>query len=155
MIKHFPRKKSRRLPNNSFMHLFVFQLKFIFNVFVTFQYYLHKMKVIHRDLKPQNILISSTGNIKVADFGFAKTLTTSTTVVTSVKGTPLYMPPELVMEKPYDKTADLWSMGVVLYELFAGVPPFYTNHFVSLIRLIVQDAVKYPANMRFVTSPSI
>ena len=87
----------------------------------------------------------------MCDFGFARALNTSGATVTSVKGTHLYMPPELVMERPYDKTADLWSMGVVLYELFVGVPPFYTNHFVSLVRLIVQDSVKYPSNMRFAT----
>ncbi|KAK2956030.1 putative serine/threonine protein kinase [Blattamonas nauphoetae] len=110
-------------------------------------YYLHHNKIIHRDLKPQNILIFSDGSIKVADFGFARTLSRSSVCLTSMKGTPLYMPPELVMEKPYDKSADLWSMGIVLYELFVGVPPFYTNNFVSLVRLIVQDPVKYPSNM--------
>ncbi|KAA6392787.1 MAG: putative Serine/threonine-protein kinase TIO, partial [Streblomastix strix] len=110
-------------------------------------HYLHHNRIIHRDLKPQNILINSSGQIKVCDFGFARALSRSTVCLTSVKGTPLYMPPELVMEQPYDKSADLWSMGIVLYELFVGVPPFYTNNFVSLIRLIVSDPVKYPANM--------
>ena len=63
------------------------------------------------------------------------------------KGTPLYMAPELVQEQPYNHTVDLWSLGVILYELFVGQPPFYTNSIYSLIQLIIKDPVKYPDNM--------
>ncbi len=54
-------------------------------------------------------------------------MSVSTLVLTSIKGTPLYMSPELVEEKPYDHSADLWSLGCILYELHTGAPPFYTN----------------------------
>lgn len=64
-----------------------------------------------------------------------------------LQGTPLYMAPELVQELPYNHTADLWSVGVILYELFVGTPPFYANSLYSLIHLIVKDPVKYPSNM--------
>jgi fused-like protein len=57
------------------------------------------------------------------------------------------MAPELVQELPYNHTVDLWSLGVILYELFTGVPPFYTNNIYSLINLIVKDPVKYPDDM--------
>jgi fused-like protein len=57
------------------------------------------------------------------------------------------MAPELVREQPYNHTADLWSLGVILYELFVGQPPFYTNSVYALIRHIVKDPVKYPENM--------
>lgn len=57
------------------------------------------------------------------------------------------MAPELVQEQPYNHTADLWSLGVILYELFIGQPPFYTNNFYSLIQFIVKDPVKYPKNI--------
>jgi len=90
-------------------------------------YYLHSHRVIHRDMKPQNILLSANGVVKLCDFGFARTMSSNTIVLTSIKGTPLYMSPELVKEQPYDHTADLWSLGVILYELFVGQPPFYTN----------------------------
>jgi fused-like protein len=54
------------------------------------------------------------------------------------------MAPELVKEQPYNHTADLWSLGVILYELLVGQPPFYTNSIYTLINLIVKDPVKYP-----------
>eukprot|EP01084_Bolivina_argentea_P156539 272835_1 len=65
-------------------------------------------------------------------------------MATSIKGTPLYMAPELVQEKPYNHTVDLWSLGVILYELFYGKPPFYTNSIYKLVRMIVKDHIKYP-----------
>ena len=73
-------------------------------------HYLHRNRVLHRDLKPQNVLIEkTTGKAKLADFGFARNLGQASLVVTSIKGTPLYMAPELIEEKPYDFKADLWS----------------------------------------------
>jgi fused-like protein len=74
-------------------------------------------------------------------------MSSNTIVLTSIKGTPLYMSPELVKEQPYDATSDLWSLGVILYELFVGQPPFYTNSIYSLINHIVKDPVKYPPEM--------
>jgi fused-like protein len=74
-------------------------------------------------------------------------MSTNTIVLTSIKGTPLYMAPELVQELPYNHTVDLWSLGVIIYELFVGQPPFYTNSIYTLIHMIVKDPVKYPDNM--------
>jgi fused len=68
-------------------------------------------------------------------------------VLTSIKGTPLYMAPELVQERAYNRTVDLWSLGVILYELFVGQPPFYTNNLYNLINHIVKDPVKYPSKL--------
>ena len=110
-------------------------------------HYLHSNRIIHRDMKPQNVLIGSNGRIKLCDFGFARAMSSNTIVLTSIKGTPLYMSPELVKELPYDGASDLWSLGVILYELFVGQPPFYTNSIYSLINHIVKDPVKYPADI--------
>jgi serine/threonine protein kinase len=107
-------------------------------------YYLHSNSIVHRDMKPQNILIGTNGQVKLCDFGFARAMSSNTIVLTSIKGTPLYMAPELVKEQPYNHTADLWSLGVILYELLVGQPPFYTNSIYTLINLIVKDPVKYP-----------
>ncbi|KAJ8267031.1 hypothetical protein GJAV_G00137520 [Gymnothorax javanicus] len=110
-------------------------------------YYLHSHRIIHRDMKPQNILLGKDGVVKLCDFGFARAMSVSTLVLTSIKGTPLYMSPELVEEQPYDHTADLWSLGCILYELHTGAPPFYTNSIFQLVQLIVKDPVKWPESM--------
>lgn len=59
-------------------------------------------------------------------------------MLTSIKGTPLYMSPELVQEHPYDHTSDLWALGCILYELNTGLPPFYTNSIIQLVKMIVR-----------------
>ena len=76
-------------------------------------------------------------------------MSAGTLVLTSIKGTPLYMAPELVQERPYDHTADLWSLGVILYELYVGQPPFYTASIYALVHHIVKDPVRFPSG----TSP--
>lgn len=90
-------------------------------------HYLHSQRIIHRDMKPQNILLGAGGRVMLCDFGFARAMSRHTTVLTSIKGTPLYMAPELVQELPYDRRADLWSLGVILFELYVGTPPFCTR----------------------------
>lgn len=110
-------------------------------------HYLHSNRIIHRDMKPQNVLVGSNGAVKLCDFGFARAMSCNTMVLTSIKGTPLYMAPELVQEQPYNHTVDLWSLGVILYELYVGQPPFYTNSIYSLIHHIVKDPVKFPTNI--------
>ncbi|OWK13027.1 STK36, partial [Cervus elaphus hippelaphus] len=107
-------------------------------------YYLHSHRILHRDMKPQNILLAKGGGIKLCDFGFARAMSTNTMVLTSIKGTPLYMSPELVEERPYDHTADLWSVGCILYELAVGTPPFYTTSIFQLVSLILKDPVRWP-----------
>ncbi|KFQ26305.1 Serine/threonine-protein kinase 36, partial [Mesitornis unicolor] len=107
-------------------------------------YYLHSHRILHRDMKPQNILLGKDGVVKLCDFGFARAMSIHTMVLTSIKGTPLYMSPELVEERPYDHTADLWSVGCILYQLFVGTPPFYTSSIFQLVSLIVKDPVKWP-----------
>eukprot|EP00731_Ephydatia_muelleri_P023575 Em0015g1158a len=70
-----------------------------------------------------------------------------TVVLTSIKGTPLYMSPELVQEKPYNHAADLWSLGCILYELWTGEPPFYCTSIVQLVQVIVKNEVRWPEGM--------
>ncbi|GLV32484.1 fused [Carabus blaptoides fortunei] len=107
-------------------------------------YYLHSHRVLHRDLKPQNILLDCNDCAKLCDFGFARNMSTGTHVLTSIKGTPLYMAPELIEEHPYDHNADLWSLGCIIYELLVGAPPFCTTSILHLVRLIRHEQVQWP-----------
>jgi len=125
-------------------HLSLEQVHSIACQLVEALYYLHANRILHRDMKPQNILLTKDGTVKLCDFGFARAMSFQTVVLTSIKGTPLYMSPELVEEKPYDHTADLWSLGCILYELHFGCPPFYTNSIFQLVSLIRKDPVKWP-----------
>ncbi|XP_044887936.1 serine/threonine-protein kinase 36 isoform X5 [Mauremys mutica] len=123
------------------------QVQDIASQLVSALYYLHSHRILHRDMKPQNILLGKGGVIKLCDFGFARAMSIHTMVLTSIKGTPLYMAPELVQERPYDHTADLWAVGCILYELVVGTPPFYTNSIFQLVSLIVKDPITWPKAM--------
>jgi serine/threonine protein kinase len=84
--------------------------------------YCHRRHVIHRDIKPENILVGFDGEMKIADFGWS--VHTASSRRTTLCGTLDYLPPEMIEGKDHDATADVWSLGVMLYEFLVGVPPF-------------------------------
>ena len=87
--------------------------------------YAHRMGIVHRDIKPANIMITKQGVLKVADFGIAKNMGAADATMTgAVMGTPLYMSPEQVRGESIDHRADIYSFGVMMYELTSGRPPF-------------------------------
>lgn len=108
-------------------------------------YYLHSNRILHRDLKPQNVLLNEDMHAKLCDFGLARNMTMGTHVLTSIKGTPLYMAPELLAERAYDHQADMWSLGCIAYESMAGQPPFCTTSILHLVKLIKHEDVKWPS----------
>jgi len=89
--------------------------------------YAHSRNVIHKDIKPQNVMITKQGEVKLMDFGIAETVRTSMSRIqnTSSSGTLVYMSPEQLLGKDVGKESDIYSFGAMLYELLSGHPPFY------------------------------
>jgi calcium-dependent protein kinase len=87
--------------------------------------YMHKSNIVHRDLKPENILMENLDDltVKLTDFGFA-TFFDENDLLDEVLGSPIYMPPEIILRQKYDSKVDTWSAGVVAYILLTGLPPF-------------------------------
>ncbi|KAL4397674.1 hypothetical protein AHAS_Ahas01G0215500 [Arachis hypogaea] len=106
--------------------------------------YCHNKGVYHRDLKPENLLLDSKGNLKVSDFGLSA-LQKPNDVLNTRCGSPCYVAPELILSKGYDgASADVWSCGVILFELLAGFLPFDDHNLMNLYEKICRAAYKCP-----------
>ena len=103
--------------------------------------YLHDLDIIYRDLKPENILLDKNGHIKITDFGFAKYVPD---VTYTLCGTPDYIAPEVVSTKPYNKSVDWWSFGIIIYEMLAGYTPFYDSNTIKTYEKIMNAPLKFP-----------
>jgi NIMA (never in mitosis gene a)-related kinase len=86
--------------------------------------HIHDRKIIHRDIKSQNVFLTENGMIKLGDFGIAKSLEWTWQKAMTVVGTPYYLSPEILLNKPYSYKSDIWSLGVLLYEMTALKMPF-------------------------------
>ncbi len=101
--------------------------------------YAHTQKVVHRDIKPGNLMVDGQGTVKVLDFGIAHVLdSTRMTRTGGIVGTPAYMAPEQALGQPIDHRTDLYSLGIVLYEMLTGTLPFEANSDFELMRAHVE-----------------
>ena len=99
--------------------------------------HVHDRKILHRDIKSENIFLTASGMVKLGDFGISTVLNRTESKAESVVGAPYYLPPEIIQNKPYNFKADIWSLGCVLYELCALKPPFNGSTLHSLANRII------------------
>ncbi len=108
----------------------------------------HQAGIVHRDLKPANVLIDNDSLLKIVDFGVAAAQSQGDTQLTKtgyVIGSPKYMAPEQILGKKVDERADIYSLGVILYEMFAGVPPYSRGDHMSVMYQHVQGKARRPS----------
>ena len=105
--------------------------------------YLHSKNIIHRDLKLQNILVTDSLDIVITDFGFARYIDNDSLIKT-LCGSPMYMAPEILVKKAYNNKSDLWSVGVILYELLFATIPFKATNMLDLMNKVKHNEVVIP-----------
>lgn len=111
--------KNTRLPEK--------QAKFYIIEIILAIEYLHSLNILYRDLKPTNVLIDAEGHIRLTDFGLSLPFFTESSVSDTFCGTPEYMCPEMLLKIGHNRLLDYYMIGITLYEMLVGIPPFYNE----------------------------
>lgn len=105
---------------------------------------MHSLNIVYRDLKPENLLIGADGHLKITDFGFAKVVTERTYTLC---GTPEYIAPEVIKNEGHGKAADWWALGILIYEMLIGTPPYYDNNPIKIYEKILEGDLFFPSEI--------
>ena len=118
-------------------------------------YYLHNMSppIIHRDIKPENVLLTNDSNIKLTDFGWSNYINFEGEQRLTFCGTPIYLAPEMIQNIGHDEHVDIWCLGVLLFELLTGTPPFIGQNRVLLMKNIINVNISWPSPPRLPIDP--
>ncbi|OAY28092.1 phosphoenolpyruvate carboxylase kinase 1 [Manihot esculenta] len=119
------------------------EARFLFIQLMSAISHCHKYGVVHRDIKPDNILLDSRNSVKLADFGSAEVVMDGE-MIKGVVGTPYYVAPEILIGREYGEKVDVWSAGVVLYIMLAGFPPFYGETAVEIFEAVLRGNLRFP-----------
>ena len=125
--------KERKNKNNNFSESEI--LDYFTQICLAIKH-IHEKKIIHRDLKSGNIFLMKTGLVKLGDFGISKKFMKTMEKAKTMVGTPYYLSPEIISGNPYDAKSDIWSLGVLLYEMMTFKMPFNANNFSMLVAKI-------------------
>jgi serine/threonine protein kinase len=115
-------------------------------IVLVFQF-LHHNKIVYRDLKPENLLIGYDGYLKLTDFGFAKKLDKPYRTWT-LCGTPEYIAPEILLNRGHSFSVDWWALGILLFEMFSGNPPFVDDNPMRIYQKILNGAIQWPVDTK-------
>eukprot|EP00747_Dinoflagellata_sp_TGD_P182254 gnl/TRDRNA2_/TRDRNA2_36435_c0_seq1.p1 gnl/TRDRNA2_/TRDRNA2_36435_c0~~gnl/TRDRNA2_/TRDRNA2_36435_c0_seq1.p1 ORF type:complete len:365 (+),score=88.87 gnl/TRDRNA2_/TRDRNA2_36435_c0_seq1:86-1180(+) len=126
-------RKEGRLPND--------HARFYAGEIILAFAYLHSLHIVYRDLKPENLLIDCEGHLKITDFGFAKVVEDRTWTLC---GTPEYLAPEIIQSKGHGRAVDWWALGILMFEMLAGYPPFYDENPFGIYQKVLGGRIDFP-----------